>query len=52
MSKSAIYTANTSAQTVAVNDVIPVGITSRRFGCNIRQDGNTIDRKSVGRERV
>lgn len=42
MSKSAIYTANTSAQTVAVNDVIPVGITSRRFGCNIRQDGNTI----------
>ena len=42
MSKSAIYTANTSAQTVAVNDVIPVGTTSRRFGCNIRQDGNTI----------
>lgn len=42
MSKSAIYTANTSAQTVAVNDIIPVGTTSRRFGCNIRQDGNTI----------
>ena len=42
MSKSAIYTANTSAQTVAVNDVIPVGTTSRRFGCNIRQDGNAI----------
>lgn len=42
MSRSAIYTANTSAQTVAVNDVIPVGTTSRRFGYNIRQDGNTI----------
>lgn len=42
MSKSAIYTANTLAQTVAVNDIIPVGTTSRRFGCNIRQDGNTI----------
>ena len=42
MSKSAIYTANTSAQTVAVNEIIPVGTTSRRFGCNIRQDGNTI----------
>lgn len=42
MSKSAIYTANTSAQTVAVNNIIPVGTTSRRFGCNIRQDGNTI----------
>ena len=42
MSKSAIYTANTSAQTVAVNDIIPVGTTSRRFGCNIRQDGNAI----------
>ena len=42
MSKSAIYTANTSAQAVAANNIIPVGTTSRRFGCNIRQDGNTI----------
>ena len=48
MSKSAIYTANTSAQTVAVNDIIPVGTTSRRFGCNIRQDGNTITLLGLG----
>lgn len=42
MSKSAIYTANTSAPTVAVGGIIPVGNTTRRYGCNIKQDGNTI----------
>ena len=42
MSKSAIYTANTSGQAIAVNSIIPVGNTIRRFGCNLRQDGNTI----------
>lgn len=42
MSKSAIYTTNTTAPTITAGDVIPVGVTARRFGCNIRQDGNTI----------
>lgn len=42
MSKSAIYTTNTSAPTVPVGGIVPVGNTARRFGCNIRQDGNTI----------
>lgn len=42
MSKSAIYTTNTSAPAVAVGGIIPVGNTARRYGCNIKQDGNTI----------
>ncbi len=42
MSKSAIYTCNNTGATLAVGDVIPVGNTIRRFGCNIRQDGNAI----------
>lgn len=42
MSKSAIYTTNTTAPTIAVDGIIPVGTTTRRYGCNIRQDGNTI----------
>ena len=42
MSKSAIYTTNTAATTIAVDGIIPVGTTTRRYGCNIRQDGNAI----------
>ena len=42
MSKSAIYTTNVSAPTVAVGDIVPFGTTTRRYGCNIRQDGNAI----------
>ena len=42
MSKSAIYTTNTSAPTVPVGGIVPVGSTTRRYGCNIRQDGNAI----------
>lgn len=42
MSKSAIYTTNTSAPTVTIGGIIPVGSTTRRYGCNIKQDGNTI----------
>jgi hypothetical protein len=42
MSKSAIYTTNTSAPAVAVDGIIPVGNTTRRYGCNIKQDGNAI----------
>lgn len=42
MSKSAIYTTNVSNPTVAVGGIVPVGLTTRRFGCNVRQDGNAI----------
>lgn len=42
MSKSAIYTTNTATPAVAVGGIIPVGVTSRRYGCNLAQDGNTI----------
>ena len=42
MSKSAIYTTNTTGATVSVDGIIPAGNTTRRYGCNIKQDGNTI----------
>ena len=42
MSKSAIYTALTTATAVAAGGTIPLGTTIRRFGGNIRQDGNSI----------
>ena len=42
MSKSAIYTTNVSAPTVAVGGIVPFGTTTRRYGCNLRQDGNAI----------
>lgn len=48
MSKSAIYTANTVSTAVAVNGIVPVGSTVRRFGQNIRQDGNTITLSGPG----
>lgn len=48
MSKSAIYTANAAASTVAVGDLIPLGSTSRRYGCNLRQDGNGITATGAG----
>ena len=40
MSKSLMQTVNTSSQTVAVNGIISPGTVTRRFGCNIRLDGN------------
>lgn len=42
MSKSAIYTTNTTGATVPAGGIIPVGNTTRRYGCNIKQDGNAI----------
>ena len=48
MSKSAIYTANAVASTMAVGDLIPLGSTSRRYGCNLRQDGNGITATGAG----
>lgn len=48
MSRSAIYTANTTPTSVAVGGLIPLGNTIRRFGCNVVQDGNTITIKGRG----
>lgn len=48
MSKSSIYTANTTPISVVVGGIIPLGNTVRRFGCNIIQDGNTIIIKGKG----
>ena len=46
--KSAIYTANTTATAVAVNGIIPLGETIRRFGTNLSQSGNTITARGRG----
>ena len=52
MSKSAIYTALTTATAVEVNGTIPLGATIRRFGCHIRQDGNSITVSGKGYYKV
>lgn len=43
MSKSLIQTVNQSTQTVAVNNIIELGSVIRRFGCNLRLNGNSIE---------
>lgn len=48
MSKSAIYTVNSTPTTVVPDNIIPLGSTIRRFGCNIAQDGNTITLSGKG----
>lgn len=48
MGKSIIYTTNVTASAVAVGDIIPLGSTSRRYGCNLRQDGNGITATGAG----
>ena len=48
MSKSAIYTVNTSAQSVAVNGVINPGTVIRRFGPNLGLSGNAIQIDGAG----
>lgn len=42
MSRSAIYTANTTSTALTVGSVLPVGTTIRRFGQCIRQEGSSI----------
>lgn len=42
MSKSAIYTVNSNAQTVGVGESINLGRIERRFGSNINLEGNAI----------
>lgn len=48
MSKSLIYTANTSTQTLNVNGIVNLGTTVRRFGPNLSLSGNAIQIAGAG----
>ena len=48
MSKSLIYTANTSVQNVAVDGIISPGTVIRRFGPNLNLSGNAIQIAGAG----
>lgn len=48
MSKSAIYTANTTSQSILENGLINPGTVIRRFGCNIHMSGNAINITGTG----
>ena len=48
MSKSLIQTVNQSSQTVAANSIIDLGSVIRRFGCNLRLNGNAIEVNGEG----
>lgn len=48
MSKSAIYTVNSSPQNVAVNGIISLGSIIRRFGPNLNLAGNAIQINGSG----
>ena len=48
MSKSALYVANTSAQSITVDGVIAPGTIIRRFGPNITLSGNAIQIVGAG----
>ena len=48
MSKSAIYTANTTAQSVESNGMINPGSVIRRFGCNCHLSNNSINITGTG----
>ena len=48
MSKSLIQTVNQSSQAVALNGVVSLGSVLRRFGCNLRLNGNAIEISGEG----
>ena len=48
MSKSAIYTVNSSNQSVAINGIINPGTTIRRYGPNLSLSGNAIQISGAG----
>lgn len=48
MAKSMIYITSINSQTMAVGDTVNLGSTARRFGCNIRQNGNYIQLNGNG----
>ena len=48
MGKSLIQTTNQSSQTVAVGSTISLGSVLRRFGCNCRLSGNSLEIEGEG----
>lgn len=48
MSKSLIQVANQSPQAVALNGILSLGSTQRRYGCNCRLSGNAIELDGAG----
>jgi len=48
MSKSLIQTINPSTQAVSENGIITLGSILRRFGCNLRLNGNAIEAEGEG----
>ena len=48
MGKSLIQTVNQSTQAVASNSIIDLGSVIRRFGCNLRLNGNAIEVEGEG----
>lgn len=46
--KSAIYTANTSSQVLAVGDTVNLGSIVRRFGSNLTLSGDSIVTSGIG----
>ena len=48
MSKSLIQTVNQSSQVVAANRIIDLGSVIRRFGCNLRLNGNAVEVEGAG----
>lgn len=48
MSKSLIQTVNQSTQNASVNGIIDLGSVIRRFGCNLRLNGNAIEVEGAG----
>ena len=48
MSKSLIQVTNQSTQAIALNSIISLGSTQRRYGCNLRLSGNGIEVNGEG----
>lgn len=46
--KSAIYTANTATQAVAIGGILALGSIIRRFGCSVNLNGNGITLSEPG----
>lgn len=48
MARALLQTTNQTNQTVALNGIIGLGSTQRRFGCNCRLSGNAIELNGEG----
>lgn len=52
MGKSLIQTVNQSSQTVSENSIINLGSVIRRYGCNLRLNGNAVEVSGEGYYKV